>query len=320
MDLLVDLLFFLGGLVALYFGAEWLVGGSSRLATSFGIRPVVVGLTLVAFGTSAPELVVSGLASLRGSGDLAVGNVVGSNIANIALILGISALIRPIRVHPGILVRDVPIMIGFALLFLLVALSGTIGRFEGTALLGLFALYMVHLVRDARQEANGRTPSVAEEEVLELLPQKEISRPREVVLVVLGMVGLVIGAQLLVHAATSVARSLGVSEVIIGLTLVAFGTSVPELAASVVASIRAEAQIVMGNIVGSNIFNIALVLGAAAVLRPLPVDESLLYFETPLMIALSLLLLPFVYKLCLERWEGGVLLAGYAGFLIWIFV
>ncbi len=322
MDLLFDLLLFAAGLVALYYGAEWLVGGSSRLATSFEIRPVVVGLTVVAFGTSAPELVVSGLASLRGSGDIAVGNVVGSNIANIALILGVSALIRPLRVHPGLIVRDVPIMIGFAVLLMLVALNGTVARFEGAALLVLFCLYILHVVREARREVNtnGTMEAAVEQEVLELLPGSEISRGREAFLVLVGTVALVIGAQLLVRASVSIARDLGVSEVVIGLTLVAFGTSIPELAASVVASIRAEAQIVLGNIVGSNIFNVSLVLGSAAVVRPLPVQPSVLYMQTPLMIGLSILLLPFVYKLSLERWEGGVLLSSYVAFLIWIFI
>ena len=316
---LINLLLFAAGLAALYFGAEWLVGGASRLATSYGISPVVVGLTVVAFGTSAPELLVSGLASLEGSGDLAVGNVVGSNIANIALILGISALIRPIAVERGLVVRDVPIMIGFALLLQLLILNGGVSRLDASLLLGLFTIYMLYLFREARRESAERSAVAAEE--FAKVSGDEISRVRESLLVVIGIVGLVGGAQLLVTSATDIARALGVSEVVIGLTLVAFGTSVPELAASVVASIRGEAEIVLGNIVGSNIFNVGLILGVAALIRPLPIAPSVVRIESPLMIALSVLLLPLVYtQLRLNRWEGGVLLAGYLGFVIWVLV
>ena len=317
--MLINLLLFAAGLVALYFGAEWLVGGASRLATSFGISPTVVGLTVVAFGTSAPELLVSGVASFEGSGNLAVGNVVGSNIANIALILGISALIRPIAVERGLVVRDVPIMIGFALLLQLLVLNGSISRLDASLLLALFALYMLHLFREARRESADWSTAAADEPAT--LPGGEISRVRESLLVVIGIVGLVGGAQLLVTSATMIARALGVSEVVIGLTLVAFGTSVPELAASVVASIRGEAEIILGNIIGSNIFNVGLIVGVAALIRPLPIAPSVVRIEGPLMIALSVLLLPLVYtQLRLNRWEGGVLLAGYLGFVIWVFV
>ncbi|MBA4156664.1 MAG: calcium/sodium antiporter [Gemmatimonadetes bacterium] len=318
--MILDLVLFAAGLAALYFGAEWLVGGASRLASSYGISPVVVGLTIVAFGTSAPELVVSGLASLRGSGDLAVGNVVGSNIANIALILGASALIRPIAVNRGLLVRDVPIMIGFAVLFLLMAWNLGISRLEGGALLALFAAYMFHVGRAARRESAEASAMVAKEkEIMEGMPGGKPKPRRDLLLTVAGTVTLVVGAQLLVGAATSIARAFGVSEIIIGMTLVAFGTSVPELAASVVASIRGEAEIVIGNIVGSNIFNVTLVLGTAALIRPLPIDASIPRLEGPLMLALSVILLPFTFtKLCLNRWEGGVLLAGYGIFIGWI--
>jgi cation:H+ antiporter len=321
--LLLDLLLFTTGLVALYFGAEWLVGGASRLATAYGISPVVVGLTIVAFGTSAPELVVSGLASLRGSGDLAVGNVVGSNIANIALILGISALIRPIVVNRGLMVRDVPIMIGFSSLFLLLAaLNQSVTRVEGAVLLGLFFAYMLHVGWAAKRESeNARELAEKETNLFESLGVGRARPARDAVLSVVGTIALVIGAQLLVGSATSVARVVGIPEVVIGMTLVAFGTSVPELAASIAASVRGEAQIVIGNIVGSNIFNVSLILGTSALVRPLPIDLSVLRFEGPLMLGLSILLLPFTFtNLCLNRVEGGVLVAGYGVFVAWVVV
>jgi len=317
-----DIALFAAGLVALYFGAEWLVGGASRLATSYGISPVVVGLTIVAFGTSAPELVVSGLASLRDAGDIAVGNVVGSNIANVALILGISAIIRPIAVKRGLMVRDVPIMIGFSALFLLVASNLVISRVEGVLLLGLFLLYMLRVGLSALRESEAaRELALKEQALFESLPGGKPRPGKDILMSVAGTVTLVVGAQLLVGSATSIARGLGVSEVIIGLTLVAFGTSIPELAASVAASVRGEAQIVIGNIVGSNIFNISLILGSASVLRPLAIQPSILWLEGPIMVLLAVVLLPFTFtSLCLNRWEGGALLAGYGGFIAWLVI
>jgi cation:H+ antiporter len=316
--LLLDVGMFVAGLVALYFGAEWLVGGASRIATSMGIAPLVVGLTVVSFGTSAPELVVSGLASWRDAGDIAVGNIVGSNIANIALILGAAAMIRPLAVQRGLVVRDVPIMIGTAILLQLLMWTGVITRIEGVGLLVVFVLYMLHLMRDARKEAG------AARALVEQLPdaaEAKPSRRRDVMLILVGTVGLVVGAQLLVTAASAIARDFGVSEVVIGLTLVAFGTSVPELAASVVASLKGEAQIVLGNVVGSNIFNVTLILGAASLVRPIPVDPGVVRVEGPLMIALSIGLLPLILtRRRLTRWEGALLVFGYVAFVAWLFV
>jgi cation:H+ antiporter len=311
----VDLLLFLVGLVALYFGAEWLVEGASRLARSFGISAFVVGLTVVAFGTSAPELLVSSLAAVQGSGDIAVGNVVGSNIANIALILGVSALIYPVAVHRGLVVRDLPVMVGFAALLEALAWNGGISRAEGGLLLVLFAAYMAHVVLASRRERGmqGARDGEEGEDAAE-----EVHRGRTLLLTLLGLVVLVGGAHLLVTSAVSMARVLGVPEIIIGLTLVAFGTSVPELAASVAAARRREGQIVIGNIVGSNIFNVSLILGTAALLHPLEVARSVVTFDGPVMIGLSLLLVPLVYTgMRLNRWEGGALLAGYLGFVGW---
>jgi cation:H+ antiporter len=309
--LTLDLVLFAVGLVGLYFGSEWLVEGAGRLAVSFGISSFVVGLTVVAFGTSAPELVVSGLAAFRGNGALAIGNVVGSNIANIALILGIAALMKPIRVERTLIVRDVPIMIGFTLLFAALAWNQTLGRWEAGLLLVLFVGYMGHVAMDARKNPGAVLP-------LDDLEVGRSSTVRDVLLTIGGIVILAGGAQLLVGSAISIARVFGVSEVIIGLTMVAFGTSVPELAASVAAARRGEGQLVIGNIVGSNIFNITLILGVAGLIRPLPVDRAVLAFDAPLMVVLSLLLLPFVYtSRTVHRAEGAALLVVYVTFLGW---
>jgi cation:H+ antiporter len=306
----LDLILFVVGLAGLYFGSEWLVEGAGRLAVSFGISSFVVGLTVIAFGTSAPELVVSGLASYRGNGALAIGNVVGSNIANIALILGIAALIQPIRVERTLIVRDVPIMIAFGFLFVALGWNGRIGMLEALLLLTLFVLYMAHVGVTAR-----RNPAILP--VGELEPDRS-HRGRDLLMTLAGIVVLAGGAQLLVGSATSIAREFGVSEVIIGLTMVAFGTSVPELAASVAAARRGQGQLVIGNIVGSNIFNVSLILGVSGMIRPLPVERAVLVVDAPLMIGLSLLLLPFVYtSRTVHASEGGALLLFYAGFIGW---
>jgi cation:H+ antiporter len=252
--------------------------------------------------------VVSSIAAVRGNGALATGNVVGSNIANIALILGVAALIRPIAVRGGLLVRDVPVMIGFALLFQVMGWSGEITRPEGVLLLVLFVGYMLWVGRDAHRDARD------ERDLLPATPGKG----RLVAISALGLVVLLIGAQLLVTSAVSIARSAGVSEVIIGLTLVAIGTSIPELAASVAAARRKQGQIIIGNIVGSNIFNISLIVGTASVLRPLPVEADVAWFDVPVMVALCLLMLPLVFThMSLRRWEGGLLLTSYLAFLVW---
>lgn len=307
----LDLILFAIGLAGLYFGSEWLVEGAGRLAVSFGISSFVVGLTVVAFGTSAPELVVSGLAAARGNGALAIGNVIGSNIANIALILGLAALMKPIRVEKTLIVRDVPIMIGFGVLFAILALNGSIERWESGLLLVLFVVYMGHIAYDARKNPNAVLP-------LDELEVANSRRGRDLAMTLGGVVVLAGGAQLLVGSAIEIARVFGVSDVIIGLTMVAFGTSVPELAASIAAARRGEGQLVIGNIVGSNVFNITLILGVSGLIRPLPVDRAVLAFDAPLMIALSMLLLPLVYtSRTVHRIEGGFLLLVYFAFLGW---
>ena len=310
--MLIDLLFFGLGLAGLYIGAEWLIGGAVRIAASLGVSSFIVGLTLVSFGTSAPELLVSGIASYQGNGGLAIGNVLGSNVANIGLILGVAALIVIIRTHEDVIGRDMPIMIGFAALVPALGWSGDISRLEGGFLLGLFLVYTVFLARKARQGSGAITVAG------EVEPEKSQSMARDAGIALVGLVVLAVGAQLLVTSAVSIATALRVPEVVIGLTLVALGTSLPELAASISAARRQEGDIVVGNIIGSNIFNVALILGVAAVIRPLPVSEQVLRVDAPIVIALSLLLFPIVYSgMKISRLEGGLLVGSYAGFILW---
>jgi len=313
---LIALLLFTAGLLALYFGAEWLVGGAARLAESFGISPFLVGLTLVSFGTSAPELVVSGVASYRGNGSLALGNVLGSNVANLALILGISALILPIVVNRSLVIRDLPVMIGVAFLVPLFGGSGVISRGEGILLLAAFAAYLSFIAVAVRRESASGLAMLQEQGAPSL---DRSQRGRNLLEAFVGLVVLSVGAHFLVVSAVDIASAFGVPEVVIGLTLVAFGTSLPELAASISAARRGDGQIVIGNIVGSNIFNILLILGVAAAIRPLPVTASTLQVDAPVVIGLSLALVPVVYTgMRIDRWEGGMLLASYCAFLVWV--
>jgi cation:H+ antiporter len=304
------------GIVALYFGAEWLVRGAARLARSFGMSALVVGLTVVAVGTSAPELVVSILAVSRGQVDMTVGNVVGSNISNIALILGVSALIYPIAMRSTLLKRGIPLMLLASALLVALVLNGSLGRVEGGVLVVGLVAYFWYLIRSCRKEPP-RTEAAfdAYQRERDCCPGDE-SRMRNLAIAAAGLVVLAVGAHLIVAAATVFALALGLSELVIGLTVVAIGTSLPELATSVLAAVRKEADIAVGNAVGSNVLNILGVLGPTALVRPLAIDTTLLTFELPVMLAASVLLLPLAWtRLRLERWEGALLLGGYVAFI-----
>ncbi|MQA89013.1 MAG: calcium/sodium antiporter [Gemmatimonas sp.] len=312
--MLLDFLLFPVGLAGLFYGAEWLVDGAARIAARLGVSKLLLGLTLVSFGTSAPELLVGVVASYQGNGSLAIGNVLGSNIANIALILGVTALISGITVRREIVVRDIPIMIGFAILVPVFGVSGSISGVAGAILLLLFVTYLGFLAVDARRQSLDPERVIEEHQIDG--PQHSLGR--DLLLAVLGLVVLATGAELLVNSAVAIAVTFDISEVVIGLTLVALGTSLPELAASISAARRSEGEIVIGNVVGSNIFNVALILGVSAIVRPIPISQTVLRVDAPIAIAISALLLPLVLvNRRIYRWEGGILLATYIGFLVW---
>ena len=311
---LLQALLFLVGIAALYFGAGWLVQGATRLARSFGVSALVAGLTVVSMGTSAPELIVSVLAALRGQSGIAIGNVVGSNISNVALVLGASALVFPLAVQPRIVAREIPLMLGATVLAIVLALGGY-GRLDGALLVGALILYLALLFVTAR-----RDPAVAAEVTAEgdAGDGAARARGRNLALVVLGLGVLTVGAQLLVNAATFFARAFGLSDLVIGLTVVAVGTSLPELATSLLAAFRRQNDIAIGNIVGSNVFNVLGILGVTALVRPIAVDPALFRFEFPALLGVSALLLLFAWtRQRVERWEGAALLAVYIAFT-WI--
>jgi len=315
-SMVVQALLFVAGLVLLYFGAEAMVKGAASLARALRIRPVIIGLTVVAFGTSAPELMVSLIAAVQKSEALAVGNVIGSNIANIALILGVAALLRPLRAERGLIRREIPMMLVASFLFYGMAWSGTISRpFGGILLAGLvgFLAYSIRTARE-RPRSGPADPAVPGEGTL-----TRRAALKDGLLVLFGLGGLLWGAQMLVSSGVFLARAVGVSEGVIGLSLVALGTSLPELATTVVAAIRKEADLGIGNIIGSNLFNILAVVGLGSLARPLPVESEWLLFQFPVMLVLSLALLPLMLGQVIRRWEGGLLLAGYCAFLIWLY-
>lgn len=311
----MDYLFLVFGILLLYLGGEGLVRGAVQLSRRWGVKPMIVGLTIVSFGTSAPELFASLLAALRDTTDLAVGNVVGSNIANIGLILGVTALITPIGTHARFIRREVPFMVGVALALLALVLLGDVSRLAGGILMAAIALYLAILLRGS-EEAD-----VEEEFTREYGDPGPRSRLRPWLMLLAGILLLAGGAQLLVSGAVGIARSLGVPDLTIGLTLVAAGTSLPELFAAVVAAVRKEPDIALGNVVGSNILNILFVLGATAVVRPIPlVAASGLIWDVLVMLGFSLMLLPFLLTgLRLGRREATLLLLAYSGYVAYLF-
>lgn len=303
---------FLLGLGALTLGAELMVRGASRLALTLGISPLVVGLTVVAFGTSAPEMAVSAGAALGGSGDIAVGNVVGSNIANVLLILGLSALIVPLAVNEQIIRQEIPIMIGASLLLVVMAMDGRLSAGEGGALFALVVVYTVFLVIQSRRAGQATQDEYAGE-MPDAQSKWDAHWAVQVALVVGGLGLLVLGADWLVGAAVAVARIFGVSDLVIGLTVVAVGTSMPEIATSLVAAFRGERDIAVGNVVGSNVFNIFAVMGVAAILADdgLAVSAAARNFDLWVMLAVALACLPIALSgREIARWEG-VLFVGY---------
>lgn len=318
----LTLLFFVLGLVLLVVGADLLVKGASRIAARLGISSLVIGLTVVAFGTSAPELAVSVTGALNGQADLALGNVVGSNIFNVLFILGVAALVAPLIVQRQLVRLDVPIMIGVSALCWLLAWDGVIGRVDGVLLTIGIVVYTTLLIRMARRQ--GVAAAAATTVDVETPPAP--AGLQDNLLVQLLMIGggltmLVFGSRWLVDGAVAVAQSLGVSELVISLTIVAAGTSLPELATSVLAAFRGERDIAVGNVVGSNIFNILCVLGLASAIAPggVAVAPAALSFDIPVMTAVALACLPlFITGGVVSRWEGAVFVLYYVAYTVYL--
>jgi cation:H+ antiporter len=314
----VDAVGLLAGLVLLTVGAEGLVRGASGVAVRLGVTPVVVGLTVVAFGTSAPELAVGVDAARRGEAALALGNVVGSTIANVLLVLGVTAVASAaaLRVDLRIVRIDVPVMIAAAVAVLALGIGGVIGRVEGGVLLGLVLVHASWTVWSAQRARAG-----VRAEFEEALDAEAAPAAVQVLMALAGLGLLAVGADVLVDAAESIAARLGVSDTVIGLTVVAVGTSAPELTTSIVAARRGEADLAVGNAVGSNILNLLLVLGATAVAAPggVPVSSQMLRVDLPIMVAVCVACLPVFFKgACITRREGGAFVATYAAYLTFV--
>lgn len=312
------IVFLILGLVLLVAGAEYLVRGASNLAISAGISSLVVGLTVVAFGTSSPELAVSVMSAYKGQADLALGNVVGSNIFNVLFILGLSAMIVPLVVAQQLVRLDVPLMIGASVLIFLLGMDGHIGFIDGILLFTGIVCYTVFLIRQSRRESSA---AVKEEYESEYAAKAKPGLLKNIMFVVIGLAALMLGSKWLVDSAVSIAQSFGVSELVIGLTIVAAGTSMPEVATSVVAAIRGERDIAVGNVVGSNIFNILCVLGLSSVVSPagIAVSPAALQFDILVMIAVAVACLPvFLSGYRISRLNGAAFLAFYVAYVVYL--
>ncbi len=321
---LIHFVSFIAGLLLLYYGAGWLVRGASTLARSLGLTPMVIGLTVVAFGTSAPELVVSLVSAVKGKSMIALGNVVGSNICNIALVLGLTALFQPVTTSRTVITRDIPLMLAISVYLFLLSLNAFIGRIEGATLFGgviAYTWFNYKVTVVTTRVLPGAAP------VTPNLPPPSTGLLQktwmQVLMIVLGTTGVIVGADLLVDAAVSIMSRLGVDEKFIGLTVVAFGTSVPELATSVVAAMKKEMDISLGNLVGSNVFNILSVVGATAMVRPIVISDG--FFQSGLVVDYLAMMvisaLPWFLMrqdLTISRRKGLILLGCYVGYLAFL--
>ena len=315
------LLLTVGG-VFLYFGAEWFVGGASALALALRVPQLIVGLTVVAYGTSAPELIVGIQAALQDRGDVALGNVVGSNIANIGLILGVAALVRPARVHPSLRRRELPVLLASSALVPLLLLDGRIGMLEGAALLLLAVAYTTWMVRSSgfaqAVHANVDASVTAQAADAAGAPAAK-SRMQSAAVAVAGLMVLLVGGNLFIGAAVGVARELGVSDRIVGLTIVAVGTSLPELVTSVIAAARGHSDIAIGNVVGSNIFNVLLCLGGASLAGRVEADLGRVSMELAMLVVMTLLAAAFIRsERVITRAEGATALLTYVAFTVFL--
>ena len=288
-------------------GADFLTEGAAALARRVNIPEIVIGLTIVAAGTSAPELFVSLVSALKGTPDLAVGNVVGSNTMNCMLIVGCAAMVAPMTISRSTVKKDIPFAVGASVLLMLLALNNFLGRFDGILLLAGFVSFMVYSLRQAK---NGQGDATTEE--------KQRNPWLSALYIVLGLVGLVIGSNLFVDHASSLALALGISEGVVGLTVVAGGTSLPELATSVVAARKGQSAIAIGNVIGSNVFNILLILGLTATISPLQIEGITTIDMAVMLISVTLVWLFSFTRYTVERWEGAALVGGYLVYLAWL--
>jgi cation:H+ antiporter len=314
MELWVSIILFIVGLAFLIKGSDFFVGSAAFIARYFGVSQLIIGLTLVSMGTSLPELGASVYASYKGEGGIAIGNVVGSNIANIALVLGICLLLKRMLVRRQMFTRDGLVMIGVTVLFTLLAFGGMAGgitRLEGLLLMVIFASYLFILYKQNKEEMRNNNRNKKRRK------KKEKGLGKEVLFLILGCFGVIFGAQLLVDSAVVIAETFSISATVIGSTIIAIGTSLPELAVSLTAIIKKHSEISIGNIIGSNIFNILWVVGVAALVGNMVVDSMLLYTNIPIMLIVAVLLIMFMAsKKVLERWEGAVFVAIYAVFIM----
>ncbi|MDH3832019.1 MAG: calcium/sodium antiporter [Gammaproteobacteria bacterium] len=303
------------GFALLTWSADRFVAGASALAYNLSVSPLVIGLTIVSLGTSAPEILVSAVASLQGNGGLAIGNALGSNIANIALILGITALVVPLAVHSRIVRRELPVLIGVMLLVLLLLLDGTLGRLDGVILLSGMVLMLIWMARVGIREKSSHDP--VSDEFADEVPT-DMSMRTAGLWTVVGALSLLASSKILVWGAVSVAHSLGVSDLVIGLTIVALGTSLPELAACIMSALKNEPDIAIGNIVGSNIFNLLAVLALPGLISPIAVADEVLMRDYPVMACLTLAFLVMAYGFRgpgrISRIEGALLVLAFVGY------
>lgn len=312
---MITILQLIGGLVLLLFGAEYLVRGAVALARKLRVTPMIIGMTIVAYGTTAPELVVSIQAAVDGLPGISVGNVVGSNIANILLILGVSAVIFPIVVQPTTLYRDAAMCMGAALLFTALALSGTIERWQGALMVAILAAFSIYAFQVERKRGKHNDPGDLAEELAEEF--KEPPKPvwLSLLSVVGGIVAVVTGARLLVAGAVTTARTLGVGEEVIGLTVVAVGTSLPELATATVAAWKRHSEVAVGNILGAGIYNLLAIMGLVALVNPIPVPAQILVFDLWFMLLVTAALMSLLLlRRGLSRPVGAMFLAGFVAY------
>jgi len=332
----LDIILFIVGIGLLYWGAEMLVKNSSWLAKSIGVTPLIVGLTVVAFGTSAPELLVSSVASMQNNSAIALGNVIGSNIANIGLVLGLVVLIWPPKEEATAVKKEYPFLIIVSLMLFFMVLDGTLGRIDGMVLVVLFAIYIYYNIASVRRKMvakfkkdlhdfEEKLEETIEDAVDHHILQHQLEKRKKVIrnlfLALAGLILLVVGSKLLVDSSVSIALSVGISQMVVGLSLVALGTSLPELFTSVIASIKKEEEINVGMVLGSNIFNTLLILGVAALILPISVEKTEIYVSIPIMLFFTILCFPILSKkIRTHRLIGLFLLLGYFGFIIYSFV